>query len=380
MASSIALILPPLRPSAAAAPAFVPLGKLLTAPPPGSRAASSDATSARCGEADSGSAKSRSTSAGSSPPLSSAGTGGSIVFSPIISTDRFGLDSAGCTPVEECSTETNDGLVGISPFAHAEHARRALLQGFAAAAADAELPWEQVPAPKGLALPPGLEKAFVDLTSSPVRPPPGLCNGIILPPCIVEEAFLGPPGLQPSPHGCGALAASVCLAAIEDEDLKTSEGVPEQQQQQRRGVPPPPPALPPNLEGAAQVAEPLTPPPPPLMAPPPSFAAPFFVATVPPPPPPAAPALLASIAAAADTPSIVSSSAELALGSAELPTTGSAGHWRGTCKPCAFMYTKGCENGVACLFCHLCDAGEKQRRKRDKRAFQMAARRGNRQA
>lgn len=58
---------------------------------------------------------------------------------------------------------------------------------------------------------------------------------------------------------------------------------------------------------------------------------------------------------------------EAELGSAEKPTVGSAAHRFGTCKPCAFLYTKGCNNGVGCTFCHLCDAGEKKRRQREKK-------------
>jgi hypothetical protein len=50
-----------------------------------------------------------------------------------------------------------------------------------------------------------------------------------------------------------------------------------------------------------------------------------------------------------------------------LPSPGSAGHSLGTCKPCAFLYTKGCANGENCEFCHLCDAEEKKRRKAQKR-------------
>jgi len=52
------------------------------------------------------------------------------------------------------------------------------------------------------------------------------------------------------------------------------------------------------------------------------------------------------------------------LGSRELPTVGSAGHHVGGCKPCAFAHTKGCENGVNCNFCHLCEPGEKKRRQK----------------
>lgn len=58
------------------------------------------------------------------------------------------------------------------------------------------------------------------------------------------------------------------------------------------------------------------------------------------------------------------------LGSAELPTVGSANHRFGGCKPCAFAHTKGCENGVNCQFCHLCEPGEKKRRQKQRVARQ----------
>jgi len=54
------------------------------------------------------------------------------------------------------------------------------------------------------------------------------------------------------------------------------------------------------------------------------------------------------------------------LGSPELPTVGSTGHHVGACKPCAFYHSKGCGNGVNCSFCHLCPAGEKKRRQKEK--------------
>mmetsp|Transcript_48544 Transcript_48544/g.141384 ORF Transcript_48544/g.141384 Transcript_48544/m.141384 type:complete len:343 (-) Transcript_48544:227-1255(-) len=127
------------------------------------------------------------------------------------------------------------------------------------------------------------------------------------------------------------------------------------------GVIPPPPAMPPHLprprvepaylppllepEALAMAAMPPPPQSPPSLA----FAAPAL-ATGPPPGP--------------------------AVGSAELPTVGSARHHLGDCKPCAFFHTKGCSNGVWCAFCHLCDAGAKQRRKREKQALLRAVRRG----
>jgi len=63
------------------------------------------------------------------------------------------------------------------------------------------------------------------------------------------------------------------------------------------------------------------------------------------------------------------------LGSPEMPTVGSAGHYLKRCKPCAFIL-KGCSSGVECKFCHLCEYGEKKRRKKEK----MAARREGREA
>ncbi|CAE8649924.1 unnamed protein product, partial [Polarella glacialis] len=48
------------------------------------------------------------------------------------------------------------------------------------------------------------------------------------------------------------------------------------------------------------------------------------------------------------------------------PSMGSESHGSGRCKPCAFLHTKGCENGLNCEFCHLCEAGEKKKRRKDK--------------
>mmetsp|Transcript_40557 Transcript_40557/g.84903 ORF Transcript_40557/g.84903 Transcript_40557/m.84903 type:complete len:266 (+) Transcript_40557:89-886(+) len=54
---------------------------------------------------------------------------------------------------------------------------------------------------------------------------------------------------------------------------------------------------------------------------------------------------------------------------ASLPSVGSFGHDLGNCKPCAFFHAKGCSSGYDCHFCHICDAGEKKRRQKEKRAF-----------
>mmetsp|Transcript_19163 Transcript_19163/g.44629 ORF Transcript_19163/g.44629 Transcript_19163/m.44629 type:complete len:388 (+) Transcript_19163:69-1232(+) len=50
---------------------------------------------------------------------------------------------------------------------------------------------------------------------------------------------------------------------------------------------------------------------------------------------------------------------------------GSKLHESGRCKPCAFMWTKGCTNGAKCTFCHLCPAREVQRRKNLRRQMYM---------
>jgi hypothetical protein len=62
------------------------------------------------------------------------------------------------------------------------------------------------------------------------------------------------------------------------------------------------------------------------------------------------------------------------LGSDELPSVGSLGHHIRRCKPCSFVTRTGCANGVQCHFCHLCSAGEKKRRRQEKRALLGAAR------
>jgi len=59
---------------------------------------------------------------------------------------------------------------------------------------------------------------------------------------------------------------------------------------------------------------------------------------------------------------------EPAPGSLEMPSIGSKGHYVGDCRPCAFLHAKGCHNGAMCLFCHLCDRGEKKRRQKAKKA------------
>lgn len=56
------------------------------------------------------------------------------------------------------------------------------------------------------------------------------------------------------------------------------------------------------------------------------------------------------------------------MGSQACPTIGSRGHSLRMCKPCAFVM-KGCQSGQNCKFCHLCEVGEKKRRKKEKVAI-----------
>jgi len=65
---------------------------------------------------------------------------------------------------------------------------------------------------------------------------------------------------------------------------------------------------------------------------------------------------------------------QLMLGSPEVPSVGSLGHATLRCKPCAFFARSGCANGVQCGFCHLCDVGEKKRRRKEKRSLIAATR------
>mmetsp|Transcript_29912 Transcript_29912/g.75332 ORF Transcript_29912/g.75332 Transcript_29912/m.75332 type:complete len:513 (-) Transcript_29912:203-1741(-) len=55
------------------------------------------------------------------------------------------------------------------------------------------------------------------------------------------------------------------------------------------------------------------------------------------------------------------------IGTVEIPSRGSALHPWGACKPCAFVFQDGCANGTECEFCHLCEPGERKRRKKERR-------------
>jgi hypothetical protein len=50
-----------------------------------------------------------------------------------------------------------------------------------------------------------------------------------------------------------------------------------------------------------------------------------------------------------------------------IPSEGSALHFEGRCKPCAFFYRDGCISDSSCKFCHLCPEGEKKRRMKQRK-------------
>eukprot|EP00930_Biecheleria_cincta_P079065 TRINITY_DN66738_c0_g1_i1.p1 TRINITY_DN66738_c0_g1~~TRINITY_DN66738_c0_g1_i1.p1 ORF type:complete len:363 (-),score=65.11 TRINITY_DN66738_c0_g1_i1:185-1273(-) len=53
-----------------------------------------------------------------------------------------------------------------------------------------------------------------------------------------------------------------------------------------------------------------------------------------------------------------------------LPSSGSAGHFDGTCSPCAWYWKQqGCANGKLCGRCHLCPSEELKKRKKVKQRF-----------
>jgi hypothetical protein len=138
-----------------------------------------------------------------------------------------------------------------------------------------------------------------------------------------------------------------------------------------RPPPPPPvapPVLPPTTYPVNAAFQPALPAPPRM--------APSLLATQPPPPPPYMPRLTSEPSFTQPAPSFMPAGpvARLELDavlfprsdSEALPTIGSAGHSRGSCKPCAFFTTRGCSNGFQCPFCHLCPPGEKKRRQKEK--------------
>eukprot|EP00930_Biecheleria_cincta_P037256 TRINITY_DN2554_c0_g1_i1.p1 TRINITY_DN2554_c0_g1~~TRINITY_DN2554_c0_g1_i1.p1 ORF type:complete len:401 (+),score=79.06 TRINITY_DN2554_c0_g1_i1:45-1205(+) len=146
-----------------------------------------------------------------------------------------------------------------------------------------------------------------------------------------------PPGL--SGVGMGPSSAfDEVLAAIEPRGSSFSlpqAFEPVLSNMQSVALPPPPPIAPPTFPPAAQISDCTS-----LLMPPAPLQAPQL--------------------------RIAELLPENRVGTPEMPTVGSFGHHSGTCKPCAFLFTKGCDIGANCSFCHLCPPGEKKRRQKIK--------------
>lgn len=279
------------------------------------------------GDGDS-STRTRSTSAGNSP-WCGGGRGLSCDSSPSPGEDCFGL----ATP-SRVALDFDVCLLSASPTLSAEKPAR-VRTSFGSSVAP----------------PPGLEFLAAGGDAS-LREPPLGPPGFDLSPRGLGECGGAPPSWwaegPDSPFGFGALATSVCMSVLD----ACADG--EQTEVEKPIVIiPPPPNAPPAVDAVRQFQEAQLLPPPPYVVPP-ERAAPDFGAEL-------------------CSPMFCAPPAVSALGSAEIPTVGSAGHLWGVCKPCAFMHTKGCSNGIECKFCHLCFPGEKKRRKKASGSTEAAA-------
>jgi len=73
-------------------------------------------------------------------------------------------------------------------------------------------------------------------------------------------------------------------------------------------------------------------------------------------------------------PALEPSSGNIVIDGVEVPNVGSARHHLRLCKPCAFVNLKGCRDGSDCRFCHLCETGEKKRRKKERAVMRRGCR------
>lgn len=97
--------------------------------------------------------------------------------------------------------------------------------------------------------------------------------------------------------------------------------------------------------------------------------------TPPTPPPPSTAATAPPSSPATPVATLAAPGAPAVAGGAALMSIGSASHHLGTCRPCAFfLKEEGCKGGAACRWCHLCPAGEKKRRKKERHLAHRCAR------
>lgn len=167
-----------------------------------------------------------------------------------------------------------------------------------------------------------------------------------------QEPYLALPPVQPSPMSCSPMLRS-----------------PTRQQWVQAILPNSAAALPRNWPGG------VAPPAAPAM---PAAAAVALPAPRPPPPPPSEMPVvtmldqISDLRDAADFTSVRPGPISPVWGPTvivdgkEVPNVGSGQHHLGMCKPCAFVNLKGCRDGTECQFCHLCQCGEKKRRKKER--------------
>lgn len=247
-----------------------------------------------------------------------------------------------CGKVAEGTAESRSTSAGSSPVGSEDGA-------WAAPAAPALPPRSLLQGPRAgpqayVAAPPGLEREVLGHAGFA-----GAAGGAAAPPGLERAALeLEALALQDSPRGYGRLAVAVGLAALWDEE---EDG--EDDDERRSAARAAPAAAPAPAAAKALCGKP--PPPAPRCA------------------PPAGPAPQALRPCAATRRLLEGPPALPALGSPELPSAGSAAHGGGLCRPCAFVRTKGCANGLACVFCHLCDADAAKRLRRERRARRGAA-------
>lgn len=212
-------------------------------------------------------------------------------------------------------------------------------------------------------MPPGI------LVNMPLGIAP-MINGLPMstPPPSIATGLMPPPPMQPPSLDTMLATAPPLQPPAQPPSVDLNPSFTSTSACQRRFLPAPP-SQPPALDVQSQGPR-LLPPPPlsnallPLATAsngdvqPPPAQAPFFredleESSIPPPP--------------AQAPALHLNDALL------LPSVGSEEHALGNCKPCAFVHAKGCIKGSDCVYCHLCDAGEKKRRMREKRQLLRSA-------
>lgn len=251
----------------------------------------------------------------------------------------------------------------------------------------------QSPTRTPIAAPPGLEDATpagkaasvlgLDIPSLPKEiakspshrlPPPPAAQ-----PPVLDAELPPPPPVQPPALDAALLKTAALPPPVQAPPWHSPPLFPPhmapfgfypQVQAPRMPFLPPPPLQPPVLDAEAAAARIL--PPPPTMSAPPPLSTNFSGHLLP--PPTEAPILAEEL----EAPLIPPPPEQLPVLNIEpevsaLASVGSAQHATGDCKPCAFIYAKGCSNGKKCAYCHLCEPGEKKRRVKEKREQLRAA-------